>query len=177
LLPLQPDLRCAIGGAYYKQRPPLLKQKTARVIVTYEFSSSAPGGRGYFCLIAVRSSGQQSPPPSSSRPCGPLSAAMNGVGAFNRNHIAITVGGSAHRTDTISQACPSAEDSSVMHVHVQVIKPASSQLGSASCDGSVVIDRMGLPAISAARSVVLFMGKPLHLVNNGDYVRDCCCRQ
>ncbi len=37
-----------------------------------------------------------------------------------------------------------------MHVHVQVIKPATSRLGSAYCQWIVVIEGKGLPAISAA---------------------------
>ncbi len=37
-----------------------------------------------------------------------------------------------------------------MHVHVQVIKPASSKLGSARCQWIFVIEGRGLPAISAA---------------------------
>ena len=36
-----------------------------------------------------------------------------------------------------------------MHVHVPVIKPASSKLGSARCQWIVVIEGKGLPAISA----------------------------
>ncbi len=36
-----------------------------------------------------------------------------------------------------------------MHIHVQVIKPASSKLGSACCKWIVVIGGKGLPAISA----------------------------
>ncbi len=37
-----------------------------------------------------------------------------------------------------------------MHVLVQVIKPASSKLGSARCQWIIVIEGKGLPAISAA---------------------------
>ncbi len=37
-----------------------------------------------------------------------------------------------------------------MHIHVQVIQPASSKLGSACCQWIVVIGGKGLPAISAA---------------------------
>ncbi len=37
-----------------------------------------------------------------------------------------------------------------MHVHVQVIKPASSKLGSTRCQWIIVIERKGSPAISAA---------------------------
>ena len=37
-----------------------------------------------------------------------------------------------------------------MQVHLQVIKPASSKLGSAQCQWIIVIEGKGLPAISAA---------------------------
>ncbi len=42
-----------------------------------------------------------------------------------------------------------------MHVHVQVIKPASSKPGSACCQWIVVIEGKGLPAISAAAGSLL----------------------
>ncbi len=67
----------------------------------------------------------------------PLSVAVNAVSAFKRDHIAIPVGAfpagrrlcSPDRYDLVG--FPIAEDSSVIHVHAQVIKPASSKLGSA----------------------------------------------
>ncbi len=48
-----------------------------------------------------------------------------------------------------------------MHVHVQVIKPASSKLGSAGCQWIVVIERTGLPAISAAATGPFLLGSGL----------------
>ena len=45
-----------------------------------------------------------------------------------------------------------------MHVHVPVIKPASSKLGSARCQWIIVIDGRGLPAISSAAAVHLPQG-------------------
>ncbi len=45
-----------------------------------------------------------------------------------------------------------------MHVHVQVIKPTSSKLGSACCQWIVVIEGKGLPEISAAGSLLLGFG-------------------
>ncbi len=40
-----------------------------------------------------------------------------------------------------------------MHVHAQVIKPASSKLGSARCQWIIIIEGKGLPAISSAAVV------------------------
>ncbi len=45
-----------------------------------------------------------------------------------------------------------------MHVHVQVIKPASSKLGSARCQWIIGIEGKGLPAISSAVAVHLLQG-------------------
>ena len=45
-----------------------------------------------------------------------------------------------------------------MHVHVQVIKPASSKLGSARCQWIIVIEGRGLPAISSAAAVHIPQG-------------------
>ncbi len=45
-----------------------------------------------------------------------------------------------------------------MHVHVQVIKPASSKLGNARCQWIIVIEGKGLPAISSAAAVHLLQG-------------------
>ncbi len=42
-----------------------------------------------------------------------------------------------------------------MHVHVQVIKPASSRLGSACCQWIVIVEGKGLPAIAAATGLLL----------------------
>ena len=45
-----------------------------------------------------------------------------------------------------------------MHVHVQVIKPASSKLGSARYQWIIVIEGRGLPAISSAAAIHLPQG-------------------
>ena len=54
-----------------------------------------------------------------------------------------------------------------MHVHVQVIKPVSSKLGSARCQWIIVIQGKGLPAIStAATTAVVPWGLRLGFIDN-----------
>ncbi len=48
-----------------------------------------------------------------------------------------------------------------MYVHVQVIKPASSKLGSACCQEIIVIEGKGLPVISTATAVPVPQGSGL----------------